>query len=76
MEKGFHTGLEEGLVAEIGRMTEIEVLSPEDDLVDVGILAGALQRLDRDIFASADHEPVPGLRRPVARPTSRLGADV
>jgi hypothetical protein len=56
-------------------MTEIEVLSPEDDLVDVGILAGALQRLDRDIFASADHEPVPGERRLLSRPSASLGID-
>ncbi|MCX5515203.1 ROK family protein [Kaistia algarum] len=75
MEAGFRAGLEEGLVAEIGRMTEIEVLSPEDDLVDVGILAGALQRLDRDIFASADHEPVPGERRLLSRPSASLGID-
>lgn len=66
MENGFNLGLREGLVAEIGRMTDIEVRSPEDDLVDVGILAGALQRLDREVFASSDHEPVPiTKRRPV-----------
>ncbi|MBN8998354.1 MAG: ROK family protein, partial [Rhizobiales bacterium] len=75
MEEGFRRGVNEGLVAEIGRMTEIEVLSPEDDLVDVGILAGALQRLDREIFASADHEPVPGLRRLAMRPPAPLGID-
>ena len=64
MREGFQAGIDEGLVAEIGRMTEIEVLSPEDDLVDVGILAGALQRLDREVFASSDHEPVAPRRRP------------
>jgi hypothetical protein len=32
---------------------------PHDrDLVDVGILAGAMQRLDREVFASSDHDPV------------------
>jgi len=75
MEAGFRIGLEEGLVAEIGRMTEIEVLSPEDDLVDVGILAGALERLDRDVFASSDHEPVIGPKRLPARSISPLGVD-
>ncbi|BCP53105.1 sugar kinase [Kaistia sp. 32K] len=65
MEAGFKAGLEEGLVSELARMTEIEVFSAEDDLVDVGILAGAMQRLDREVFASSDHEPVtPG--RPIA----------
>ena len=64
MREGFQAGIDEGLVAEIGRMTEIEVLSPEDDLVDAGILAGALQRLDREVFASSDHEPVAPRRRP------------
>ncbi|SHG07627.1 Sugar kinase of the NBD/HSP70 family, may contain an N-terminal HTH domain [Kaistia soli DSM 19436] len=64
MQQGFRTGIQEGLVTEIADMTEIEVLSPEDDLVDVGILAGALQRLDREVFASSDHEPVPPRRRP------------
>ena len=63
MQDGFKAGIDEGLVAEIGHMTEIEVLSPEDDLVDVGILAGALQRLDREVFASSDHEPVPARKR-------------
>ncbi len=63
MQEGFKAGIDEGLVAEIGHMTEIEVLSPEDDLVDVGILAGALQRLDREVFASSDHEPVPVRKR-------------
>jgi hypothetical protein len=64
MEAGFRAGIEEGLVAEIGRMTEIEIFSAEDDLVDAGILAGAFQRLDRDVFASSDHEPVSVPRRP------------
>ncbi len=63
MQEGFRAGIDEGLVAEIGHMTEIEVLSPEDDLVDVGILAGALQRLDREVFASSDHDPVPARKR-------------
>lgn len=58
MEAGFRVGLEEGLVGELARMTEIEVFSAEDDLVDVGILAGAMQRLDHEVFASSDHEPV------------------
>lgn len=58
LKEGFDEGIKEGLVAEIARMTEIEVLSPEDDLVEAGILAGALQRLDREIFASSDHRPV------------------
>ncbi|WP_018184411.1 ROK family protein [Kaistia granuli] len=58
MEAGFRAGLDEGLVSELARMTEIEVFSAEDDLVDVGILAGAMQRLDREVFASSDHDPV------------------
>mgnify|MGYP001068988749 CR=1 FL=1 len=58
MEAGFRAGLDEGLVSELARMTEVEVLSAEDDLVDVGILAGAMQRLDREVFASSDHDPV------------------
>jgi predicted NBD/HSP70 family sugar kinase len=58
MEAGFRAGLDEGLVPELARMTEIEVSSAEDDLVDVGILAGAMQRLDREVFASSDHDPV------------------
>ncbi len=72
MEAGFRAGLEEGLVSELARMTEIEVFSAEDDLVDVGILAGAMQRLDREIFASSDHEPVM-LPKPVAKVEPRLG---
>jgi predicted NBD/HSP70 family sugar kinase len=64
MEAGFRAGIEEGLVAEIARMTEIEIFSAEDDLVDAGILAGAFQRLDREVFASSDHEPVAVPRRP------------
>lgn len=58
MKAGFESGLRDGLVPELSSMTEIEVFSAEDDLVDVGILAGALQRLDREIFASSDHPPV------------------
>jgi len=70
MEAGFRAGLDEGLVGELARMTEIEVFSAEDDLVDVGILAGAMQRLDREVFASSDHDPVvlPKLAAPVREP--------
>ncbi|ODT13762.1 MAG: hypothetical protein ABS35_36965 [Kaistia sp. SCN 65-12] len=75
MEAGFKAGLDEGLVSELARMTEIEVFSAEDDLVDVGILAGAMQRLDREIFASSDHEPVM-LPKPVAKAEPRVGAKV
>jgi predicted NBD/HSP70 family sugar kinase len=67
MEAGFKVGLEEGLVSELARMTEIEVSSAEDDLVDVGILAAAMQRLDREIFASSDHPPVL-LPQPAVKP--------
>jgi len=70
MEAGFRAGLDEGLVGELARMTEIEVFSAEDDLVDVGILAGAMQRLDREVFASSDHDPVvlPKPAAPVREP--------
>ncbi|MCX5493531.1 ROK family protein [Kaistia dalseonensis] len=64
MEEGFKIGLREGLVAELSRMTEIEVFSAEDGLVDAGILAGALQRLDRELFAGTDHRPVTPSRPP------------
>jgi predicted NBD/HSP70 family sugar kinase len=73
MEAGFKAGLEDGLVSELARMTEIEVFSAEDDLVDVGILAGAMQRLDREVFASSDHEPVL-LPKPTAKAEPRVGA--
>jgi predicted NBD/HSP70 family sugar kinase len=66
MQAGFKLGLAEGLVAELGSLTEIEVFSAEDDLVDVGILVGALQKLDREIFASSDHAPIAPSRRVAA----------
>lgn len=59
MEDGFNMGLQEGLVPDLLGMTKIEVMPADYDLVDIGILAGALQRLDREIFAASDHPPIP-----------------
>ncbi|MBB5755035.1 ROK family protein [Prosthecomicrobium pneumaticum] len=59
MEDGFNVGLEEGLVPDLRRLTRIEMMPADFDLVDVGILASALQRLDREVFAASDHRPVP-----------------
>lgn len=59
MEEGFDMGLQEGLVPDLLAMTEIEIMPADYDLVEVGILASALQRLDREIFAASDHKPIP-----------------
>lgn len=74
MERGFKMGISEGLVAELGRMSEIEVFSAEDDMVDAGILAGALQRLDREVFAGTDHRLVAPPRTGKPLPLRGLGA--
>ncbi|ODN71931.1 hypothetical protein A6302_00763 [Methylobrevis pamukkalensis] len=51
IEDGMRSGLEEALVEALRRNTAIETRPWDQDLVVAGLLADALGRLDREVFA-------------------------